>query len=102
MAFEGKVGQVLKQFGDHPLSHQCRYSSVIEFGIEVIDVSKHPDFEINLEPELSEQLIADVKAFLQVKVDSARVSMCAGDGLTNEEVEAEFAARRARVVIQTH
>ncbi len=36
--------------------------------------------------------------FLQLKVEAGRVSMRAGLGRSNEEVEAEFAARRARVV----
>ena len=34
-------------------------------------------------------------AFLQQKVDLARASMRAGEGLSNEAVEAAFAARRA-------
>lgn len=38
----------------------------------------------------------DHDAFVQRKVDAARVSMRAGDGLSNEAVEAEFAARRAK------
>jgi hypothetical protein len=39
-------------------------------------------------------------AFLQRKVDIARVSMRNGDGLTNDDVEAEFAARRRRATLQ--
>lgn len=35
-------------------------------------------------------------AFLQRRVDAARVSMRAGVGHSNDEVEAVFAARRAR------
>jgi hypothetical protein len=37
----------------------------------------------------------DYDAFLRQKVEAARVSMHAGQGRTNDEVEAEFAARRA-------
>ncbi|WP_415766102.1 antitoxin of toxin-antitoxin stability system [Pseudomonas sp. ZB1P45] len=87
-------------------------------------MSKQAVFTMKLEPELREQFMAEAEAshrpasqivrdlmrqfvqkqresreyeaFLQRKVDSARVSMNAGDGLTNDEVEAEFAARRAR------
>ena len=36
-------------------------------------------------------------AFLQHKVDLARASMQAGEGLSNDVVEAAFAARRASV-----
>ena len=88
-------------------------------------MSKHAVFTMKLEPELREQFMAEAEAshrpasqivremmrqfvqtqresreyeaFLQRKVDSARVSMRAGDGLTNDEVEAQFAARRAQV-----
>jgi hypothetical protein len=42
----------------------------------------------------------EYEAFLQRKVDIARVSMNRGDGLTNDELEAEFAARRGRAAIQ--
>lgn len=34
-------------------------------------------------------------AFLQLKVDTARNSVRAGEGLANEDVEADFAARRS-------
>jgi hypothetical protein len=37
----------------------------------------------------------DYDAYLARKVDAARASMHAGVGYSNEEVEAEFAARRA-------
>ena len=37
----------------------------------------------------------DYDAFLRQKVEAARDSMHAGRGRTNDEVEAEFAARRA-------
>ena len=37
----------------------------------------------------------DYEAYLARKVDAARASMHAGVGYSNEEVEAEFAARRA-------
>jgi predicted transcriptional regulator len=36
-------------------------------------------------------------AFLQNKVDAARMSVQAGQGRSNEAVEADFAARRARI-----
>jgi predicted transcriptional regulator len=36
-------------------------------------------------------------AFLHSKVDAARMSMNKGQGQPNEAVEAEFAARRARI-----
>ncbi|MBS9404804.1 ribbon-helix-helix protein, CopG family [Halomonas sp. TRM85114] len=39
----------------------------------------------------------EYEAFLQGKVHSARRSKQAGEGLRNAEVEARFAARRARV-----
>ncbi|WP_010336754.1 hypothetical protein [Sphingobium yanoikuyae] len=35
-------------------------------------------------------------AFLQRKVDAARISVAGGQGRSNDAVEAEFAARRAR------
>ncbi|WP_347909995.1 antitoxin of toxin-antitoxin stability system [Pseudomonas grandcourensis] len=87
-------------------------------------MSKQAVFTMKLESELREQFMAEAEAahrpasqivremmrqfvqtqresreyeaFLQRKVDTARVSMRAGDGLTNDEVEAEFAARRRR------
>ncbi|CAI8835197.1 Antitoxin of toxin-antitoxin stability system [Pseudomonas sp. IT-P44] len=88
-------------------------------------MSKQAVFTMKLEPELREQFMAEAEAshrpasqivremmrqfvqtqresreyeaFLQRKVDNARISMRAGDGLTNEEVETQFAARRAQV-----
>jgi hypothetical protein len=39
----------------------------------------------------------DYEAFLQQKVESARVSMQAGEGFSNAEVEEIFAARRGAV-----
>jgi len=39
----------------------------------------------------------DYDAFLRDKVDVARASVRAGQGLANEDVEADFAARRAQV-----
>lgn len=39
----------------------------------------------------------EYEEFLRNKVETARVSMRAGRGRTNEEVEAKFAARRAAV-----
>jgi predicted transcriptional regulator len=91
---------------------------------EGTDMSKQAVFTMKLEPELREQFMAEAEAshrpasqivremmrqfvqtqqesreyeaFLQRKVDSARVSMRAGEGLTNDEVETQFAARRAQ------
>ncbi|MBV4476626.1 MULTISPECIES: antitoxin of toxin-antitoxin stability system [Pseudomonas] len=87
-------------------------------------MSKQAVFTMKLEPELREQFMAEAEAthrpasqivremmrqfvqtqreareyeaFLQRKVDIARASITSGDGLSNEEVEAEFAARRRR------
>ena len=39
----------------------------------------------------------EYQAFLAQKVNAARQAMLAGDGQSNEEVEASFAARRAQV-----
>ncbi len=39
----------------------------------------------------------DYDNFLRQKVEAGRASMRAGKGATNEEVEAAFAARRARM-----
>jgi predicted transcriptional regulator len=132
MAFEGKVGQVLKHIGCHPSRGGClnerRYRRRIYFvsiRIEDMKMSKQAVFTMKLEPELREEFMAEAEAshrpasqivremmrqfvqtqresreyeaFLQRKVDSARISMRAGEGLTNEEVEAQFAARRAQV-----
>ncbi|MCK2096013.1 antitoxin of toxin-antitoxin stability system [Thauera aromatica] len=83
---------------------------------------KEAVFTLKLEPELRAAFIAEAEAahrpasqvvrelmrefierqreareyasFLQRKVDVARTSMRAGRGRTNDEVEAEFAARR--------
>ena len=43
----------------------------------------------------------DYDAFLRQKVEAARASMHAGQGWTNEEVEAQFAARRAGAASET-
>lgn len=40
-------------------------------------------------------------AFLQRKVDAARASILAGQGVSNEAVAADFAARRERIVAQS-
>lgn len=40
-------------------------------------------------------------AFLQRKVDVSRASMRAGHGRSNDEVEAQFAARRANALMRT-
>jgi predicted transcriptional regulator len=88
-------------------------------------MSKQAVFTMKLEPELREQFMAEAEAshrpasqimremmrqfvrtqqeareyeaFLQQKVDLARESMAAGEGVSNEEVEAQFAARRRQV-----
>ncbi len=39
----------------------------------------------------------DHSAFVERKVAAARASMQAGDGFSNDEVEADFASRRARI-----
>ena len=39
-------------------------------------------------------------AFLQRKVDAARISVHDGHGRSNDAVEADFAARRARITDQ--
>ena len=39
----------------------------------------------------------EYESFLRGKVEAGRASMRAGDGRSNEDVEAEFAARRASV-----
>ncbi|MBB5685785.1 antitoxin of toxin-antitoxin stability system [Sphingobium boeckii] len=38
-------------------------------------------------------------AFLQKKVQAARVSMRAGHGYSNEDIEAEFAAKRSQSAV---
>ncbi|MGO8955549.1 MAG: antitoxin of toxin-antitoxin stability system [Rhodomicrobium sp.] len=43
----------------------------------------------------------DYDAFLRQKIEAARASMHAGQGRTNDEVEAEFAARRAGATSET-
>ncbi len=91
-------------------------------------MSKQAVFTMKLESDLREQFMAEAEAahrpasqivremmrqfvqtqresreyeaFLQRKVDIARASMRKNDGLTNDEVEAEFAARRVRATIQ--
>ena len=88
-------------------------------------MSKEAVFTMKLEPELRAEFMAEAAAahrpasqvlrelmrefvrrqretreydeFLSRKVDAGRASMRAGRGLSNEEVEAEFAARRAGV-----
>ncbi len=42
----------------------------------------------------------DYEAFLRSKVEASRSSMRAGRGLSNEDVEVDFAARRAKVARQ--
>lgn len=82
-------------------------------------MSKEAVFTMKLEPELRAEFMAEASAahrpasqvlrefvqhqrearehdeFLRRKVDVARTSMRAGLGRSNDEVEAEFAARRA-------
>ncbi|MEO7107612.1 MAG: antitoxin of toxin-antitoxin stability system [Rhodoferax sp.] len=86
-------------------------------------MSKEAVFTMKLEPELRAQFVAEAEAahrpasqivrdlmrefverqreareydtFLNRKVETARISMRAGQGRSNEEVEAVFAARRA-------
>jgi predicted transcriptional regulator len=88
-------------------------------------MSKEAVFTMKLEPELRDEFMAEAEAvhrpasqvvrelmrefvqrqraareydeFLHRKVKAARSSMRAGVGRSNDEVEAEFAARRARV-----
>ena len=87
-------------------------------------MSKEAVFTLKLEPELRAAFMAEAEAahrpasqvvrelmrefverqqaareyetFLHVKVEAARASMNAGLGRSNEEVEADFAARRAQ------
>ncbi|WP_085694951.1 MULTISPECIES: antitoxin of toxin-antitoxin stability system [unclassified Pseudomonas] len=87
-------------------------------------MSKQAVFTMKLEPELREQFMSEAEAshrpasqivremmrdfvrtqreareyeaFLQRKVDIARDAVRLGDGLSNEDVEAQFAARRRR------
>lgn len=87
-------------------------------------MAKEAVFTMKLEPELRDAFIAEAvaahrpasqvvcelmrefterqrearayDAFLREKVEAARTSMQAGRGLANDDVEAEFAARRQR------
>lgn len=86
---------------------------------------KEAVFTMKLEPELRDEFMAEAEAvhrpasqvvrelmrefvrrqreerdyhsFVRRKVEDARSSVRAGDGRSNEEVEADFAARRAQV-----
>jgi predicted transcriptional regulator len=86
---------------------------------------KEAVFTMKLEPELRDEFMAEAEAahrpasqvvrqlmrefvrrqreerdyhnFVERKVESARSSVRAGEGRSNEEVEADFAARRAKV-----
>lgn len=90
---------------------------------------KQAVFTMKLEPELRAEFMAEAEAahrpasqilrelmrefvqrqreareydeFLRRKVEAGQVSMQAGLGLSNDEVEAEFATRRARVTSQS-
>jgi predicted transcriptional regulator len=92
-------------------------------------MSKQAVFTMKLEPELRAAFMAEAEAahrpasqilrelmrefvqrqreareydeFLRRKVEVGRVSMHAGLGRSNDEVEAEFATRRARVINQS-
>ena len=91
-------------------------------------MSKVAVFTMKLEPELRDQFMAEAEAshrpasqvmrelmrefverqrqareydaFLAHKVETGRVSMRAGVGRSNDEVESKFAARRARAASQ--
>ncbi|WP_282295157.1 antitoxin of toxin-antitoxin stability system [Stenotrophomonas sp. PS02289] len=65
-------------------------------------MSKEAVFMIKPAPELLDDTLADAEetraqyhAFLQRKVDAARASILAGEGIPNDVVEAKFAALRA-------
>ncbi|MDR0806266.1 MAG: antitoxin of toxin-antitoxin stability system [Enterobacteriaceae bacterium] len=88
-------------------------------------MSKHAVFTMKLEPELRAEFISEAEAahrpasqvlrelmrefiqhqresreydeFLRQKIETSRISMNAGQGRSNEEVEADFAARRANI-----
>jgi predicted transcriptional regulator len=88
-------------------------------------MSKQAVFTMKLEPELREDFMSEAEAahrpasqvmrelmrefilrqrktreyetYLQHKVENSRISMHAGKGVSNEEIEADFAARRAKV-----
>lgn len=88
-------------------------------------MSKQAVFTMKLEPELRAEFMAEAEAahrpasqvlrefiqsqrksreydeFLRRKVEAGRASMRAGLGRSNDEVEAEFAARRASVARQS-
>lgn len=89
-------------------------------------MSKEAVFTMKLEPELRDEFMAEAEAahrpasqilrelmrefvqrqreareydeFLRRKVEAGRASMRAGLGQSNDEVEAEFAAKRAQIV----
>lgn len=91
-------------------------------------MSKEAVFTMKLEPDLREAFMSEAQAshrpasqilrelmrefvdrqrqareyddFLAQKVQTARTSMQAGMGIANDEVEAQFAARRAKVAAQ--
>jgi predicted transcriptional regulator len=91
-------------------------------------MSKEAVFTMKLEPDLREAFMNEAQAshrpasqilrelmrefvqrqrqarehdnFLAQKVQTARTSMQAGVGISNDEVEAQFAARRAKVAAQ--
>lgn len=114
-AFEpSRAPQVLSTY----ILHQYRE-------LERLNMSKDAVFTMKLEPELRDEFMAEAEAahrpasqvlrelmrefiqrqreareyddFLRSKVDAGRASMHAGMGRSNDEIEAEFAARRAKV-----
>jgi hypothetical protein len=50
--------------------------------------------------KLESHIVREYDEFLARKVEAARVSMRASQGISNDDVEAEFAARRASVMGQ--
>ncbi len=82
-------------------------------------MSKQAVFTMQLEPELRDELMAEAShrpasqimrefvqrqreareydAYLRGKVEAGRASMRAGQGRSNDEVEAEFLSRRTQV-----
>lgn len=92
-------------------------------------MSKEAVFTMKLEPELRAEFMAEAEAahrpasqvlrelmrefvqrqreareydeFLRSKIEAGRVSMRGGRGRSNDELEAEFAAKRAQVVGET-
>ena len=98
------------------------------FQLKAAIMPKEAVFTMKLEPELRAEFMAEAAAmhrpasqvlrelmrefvrqqhsareyddFLRLKVEAGRVSMRVGNGRPNDEVEAEFASRRAGVTLQ--